>query len=324
MILAGIDIGTNAIRLLIADISATSHRSLCTARTMTRLGKDLDRTGVLSPEARERALAVLHEFSLLIDRYSVQHVVAVGTSALRKAANASAFVREVRERTGFDVSVVSGQEEARLTLLGVRRALSGGEGGTGDPLASALIIDSGGGSTEFIVTREGKVSSDTSLDLGAVYLTERFLKRAPPLPEDLKALRRSVRQDLAMWEAERLHPLGMNAASPAVLVGTAGTITTLAAMAQELPQYDPDRINGYHLTSRSLNGIIEHLSRTSLAERRNMPGLEEGREDIILAGAVIAQEIMEYCAKAEVLVSDWGLREGIVLDLLERRGGALQ
>jgi exopolyphosphatase/guanosine-5'-triphosphate,3'-diphosphate pyrophosphatase len=211
--------------------------------------------------------------------------------------------------------VISGQEEARLTLLGVRRALSAGLQGTNDPLADALAVDIGGGSTECIVTKEGTVVSDASLDLGAVYLTERFLKHAPPPAEDLRELRRSIGTVLDAWEAEHLRPLGLTAASQDALAGTAGTVTTLAAMAQKLTRYVPERINGYHLTRPALDGIVEELSRATVEERRNMPGLERGREDIILAGAVIAQEIMERCGRAEMLVSDWGLREGIVFDL---------
>jgi exopolyphosphatase/guanosine-5'-triphosphate,3'-diphosphate pyrophosphatase len=179
MILAGIDIGTNTIRMLVADTSETTHRELYSGRTITRLGQELDRTGMLAPEAQERSLKAIEAFSLVFKRYSVDHISAVGTSALRNAANAAEFITAVRNRTGIEVAVITGDDEARLTLLGVRRALSGGKKGEEDPLASALVIDIGGGSTELIATVQGKVETMMSIPLGAVYLTERFLKNDP-------------------------------------------------------------------------------------------------------------------------------------------------
>ena len=315
MILAGIDIGTNATRLLIAEISRNSLRILHAARTITRLGQAIDRSGMLSREAQDRTLRALAEFSAEIKRYPVERAHVVGTSALRKAANAAAFVGEVRERTGFVLTIISGSDEARLTLEGVRQALSTGMDTGIDLLASALVVDIGGGSTELMVTKGGEVVSDASLDLGAVYATERFLRHDPPLPGELAELRRSVGQELDIWEQEQLAPCDLRARDPHVLAGTAGTVTTLAAMAQKLVHYTMDRINGYRLARDTLDGIVGELSRTPIAGRRNMPGLEQGREDIILAGAVIAQEIMARSRCFELIVSDWGLREGLVLDL---------
>lgn len=317
MILAGIDIGTNAIRLLITETTETSHRTLYAARTITRLGQGLDRTGVLAPEAQQRSLEVLQAFRSSIERFSVQAYRVVGTSALRRAANAGDFLREVKARTGFDLEVISGLEEARLTLLGVRRALSHGRAGTEDPLDSSLVIDIGGGSTELIMTSSGAVLAETSLDLGAVYFTERFLRHDPPLREELDRLADTVRKAVMDWDAASLLPLGRRASSVQVLAGTAGTVTTLAAMAQKLTRYHPDLINGYRLSREALDSIIAFLAATPASGRRNVPGLERGREDIILAGAVIAREIMSLCRQDALLVSDWGLREGIVFALYE-------
>jgi exopolyphosphatase/guanosine-5'-triphosphate,3'-diphosphate pyrophosphatase len=321
MILAGIDIGTNAIRLLVADIGESSLHALHAARTVTRLGEGLDRSGILSEASQARALGVLCGFRDVIRRFGPARTVAVGTSALRQASNAGTFIAMVKERCGIDLTVISGVEEARLTLSGVRRALAR-RAETRDPLADSVVTDIGGGSTELIVTRQGKAADEASCPLGAVLLTERYLKHDPPLAAELGELRCDVRQELNAWERDRLRPLGLTAAGIGILAGTAGTVTTLAGMDLGLTAHDPDRINGHRLMRSSLDGIVRELGSRSSIERRNLPGLERGREDIILAGAIIAQELMERCGAEEMLVSDWGLREGLLFDRYEMERGA--
>jgi exopolyphosphatase/guanosine-5'-triphosphate,3'-diphosphate pyrophosphatase len=318
MILAGIDIGTNTIRLLVAETSDTSHQELHSGRTITRLGQGLDRTGVLAQDAQERSLRALEEFAAVLGRHAVVRTSVVGTSALRNARNASSFIAAVKQRTGLEIAVISGQDEAMLTLAGVRRALSQGKGKDDDPLASAIVVDIGGGSTELIVTRHGGTASMESLPMGAVYLTERFVQHDPPAADELDSLRGAVRYELGRWEQRTVKSAGMDLASLLTCAGTAGTITTLAAVAQGLREYDPDRINGYVLSKASLDKMVIMLSATGLDARKTIPGLEAGREDIILAGAIVVQEIMERCNAPQLLVSDWGLREGIVFDLYEK------
>jgi len=315
MILAGIDIGTNSIRLLIAEIRSGAFREIYSARRTTRLGKDLDCTGRLSPDAMERSFSVLSEFSVHIRNFPACQTSAIGTSALRNASNAHEFIAEVRRRTGIDVSVISGEEEARLTLLGVRSALQISENRGGYPPASTLVIDIGGGSTEFIVTNDRNETFVQSLPLGAVYLAERCITTDPPALNELAALRQVIRTELD--RAEKSGPALPHGPGkrPDRFIGTAGTITTLAAMDQGMVVYDPARINGSILTRVALDRIVETLVSSTLLERRTMAGLEPGREDIILPGAVIMQEIMERYAYPEMLISDWGLREGIVADL---------
>ncbi len=312
MILAGIDIGTNTLRLLIAELGPASYREIGSDRRITRLGQDLDRTGVLSRDARERSIKALADFSERIHQYAARQVDAVGTSALRKASNSREFITEVKQRTGLDIRVIPGEAEARLTLLGVSRALRSTSSGEKGPLSSALVIDIGGGSTEIIITHPGGEPSAMSLPLGAVYLTERFIRHDPPSEEELERLRRSVRKALER-QGVLLRP------GPAcVFVGTAGTITTLAAMDMNLAVYDPDRINRSILTRSAVDGMVRTLGKSTLKERRDLPGLERGREDIILAGAIVTQEIMERFGFSTILVSDWGLREGIVFNLYDK------
>jgi exopolyphosphatase/guanosine-5'-triphosphate,3'-diphosphate pyrophosphatase len=312
MILAGIDIGTNTLRLLIAEIGPALYREIGSDRRITRLGQDLDRTGELSREARERSIKTLADFSVSIKKHAARQVDAVGTSALRKASNSREFITEVKQRTGLDIRVIPGEDEARLTLLGVSQALRNTSASEKSPLSSALVIDIGGGSTEVIITRPGRETIAASLPLGAVYLTERFLHHDPPSGEELERLRQSVREALEQ-EGDLLRP------GPAcVFAGTAGTITTLAAMDQKLSVYDPDRINRSMLTRSAVDGMVRLLSKNSLKERGDIPGLEHGREDIILAGAIVTREIMERFGFSEMLVSEWGLREGIMFDLYDK------
>lgn len=318
MILAGIDIGTNTLRLLVADIDDDGHRWLHSGRVITRLGQDLYQSGVLSDEAQERSLRALQEFSKVISAYPGSRTSVIGTSALRNARNTAAFITAAKEQVGFDISVISGDEEARLTLQGVRRVLSRGARPERDPLRSALVVDVGGGSTELIITHQGRPDSVVSLPLGAVYLTERFVRSDPPLREELAALHQEIMLHLDAWEIDLRRMRTTRPDQTLVVAGTAGTITTLASMTLGLTEYDPDKINGFPLSRSSLDSMIERLAGASLAERKLIAGLEPGREDIILAGAMVAGEVLARSGKEEMFVSDWGLREGIVFDLYER------
>ncbi len=310
MILAGIDIGTNTLRLLIAETGPDSYREISSDRRITRLGQHLDRTGALSPKARERSISVLADFSEHIRQHAVHRVAAFGTSALRNASNSGEFIAEIKKRTGLDIRVIPGEEEARLTMLGVARALRGERGN--DPLSSVLVIDIGGGSTEIITQHPNGQITEASLPLGAVYLTERFIAHDPPTGSELGRLRKAAGLELDKHR-EVLKPYPNR-----VLAGTAGTITTLAAMDLRLAKYDPDAINRHRLTRDAIDAMVRKLGLSTLRERRTIPGLEHGREDIILAGAIIAQEIMARAGAPMMLVSDWGLREGIVFDLYEQ------
>jgi exopolyphosphatase / guanosine-5'-triphosphate,3'-diphosphate pyrophosphatase len=312
MILAGIDIGTNTLRLLVAETGPDSFHEIYADRKITRLGQDLDQRGTLTREAEERSLEVLKDFAANIRRHAALHTAVIGTSALRNASNAATFIEEIKKETGLDIRVISGEEEARLTLIGVSRTLKGSGGLQGDALESALVIDIGGGSTEITMTHPAREATMVSLPLGAVYLTDRYIKNDPPKPAEIALLKREVRDKLEQCNS-------MMISGPAkALVGTAGTITALAAMDLRLAEYDPGKINGHVLARETVGTIVQQLSVSTLKERRFLPGLETGREDIILAGAVVTEEIMERFGFSTMLVSDWGLREGIVLDLFER------
>lgn len=313
MILAGIDIGTNTLRLLVAETGRDSFHELCSDRRITRLGQDLDRTGHISRESADRSLAALIDFNKHIRHHAAVKTAAVGTSALRNASNAAGFIGEVYQRTGIDLTVISGAEEARLSLLGVAQALrEPGIPGATDPLECAVVIDIGGGSTEIIRTRAGYTPVIASLPLGAVYLTERFIRHDPPTAAEQERLRRLVRNELEHYSSL------LRTEKPGMLVGTAGTVTALASLDLGLAAYDPHKINRHGMSRDVIDRIVRELSTRTLSERRAMPGLDRGREDIILAGSMILQEIMDASGQRRILASDWGLREGIVMDLYQK------
>jgi exopolyphosphatase / guanosine-5'-triphosphate,3'-diphosphate pyrophosphatase len=313
VILAGIDIGTNTLRLLIAETVRGRFREIYSDRRITRLGQDLDRSGTIDPAAADRSVQVLSDFADAIRRHGARNTAAIGTSALRNASNTGAFLATVKDKTGLDIRVISGEEEAHLTLLGVRYSLfrNGGTVRGASPVASC-VIDVGGGSTEVIISQGRGDPVIASLPLGAVYLTDRFLKHDPPSRDDLVLVRALVRDELD----SRLGDL--RSAPSGQFIGTAGTVTTLASIKLGLETYDPVRINGCTLARDDIDDMIRTLSRLTRAERKAVRGLEPGREDIIIAGAVITREIMARFHRISMLVSDGGLREGIVLDLFER------
>jgi exopolyphosphatase/guanosine-5'-triphosphate,3'-diphosphate pyrophosphatase len=267
---------------------------------------------MLTREAEERSLKALGDFAEKIRRHAALHTAVIGTSALRNASNAAPFIEEVKKKTGLVIKVITGEEEARLTFAGVVQALKGSGGQHTDALDSAFIMDIGGGSTEIIVTHPAEETTIASLPLGAVYLTDRYLKNDPPTPAETALLRRAVKDILEE------HDEVMKPGPGKAFIGTAGTITTLAAMDMRLAKYDPDKINGHILSRETVSAIVRKLTASTLKERRSIPGLEAGREDIILAGAIVAQEVMKRFGFTTMVVSDWGLREGIVLDLYEK------
>jgi len=301
-VMAGIDIGSNTLRLLIAKLDSPNGLiELDSDLRITRLGEGLHREGVLSSSAMARTVSVLKEFKEKISGYEVDDLIVIGTSAAREAKNREEFLGRVKEETGFAVELISGIEEARRTFLGVLV-------GVGPIRPRMVVMDIGGGSTEFIIGEHGKPSQIMTTDLGVVTLTERYLTTDPVSAQDFDALQAAIEN--------RLKPIrgSLVAEKPFCLVGTAGTITTLAAMDQRLDRYDPCRVNRYPLKKSAVARMLrEFLSKTS-QERSRMPSLEKGRENIIVAGTAILMMTMDRLECNELLVSDYGLREGILLD----------
>ena len=308
--LAGVDIGTLTCRLLIADCSSDGPlKELRSECRILRLGEAVDQTKMLGMAAMDRVLQCLREWRLIIDSYRVDAFTAVATSAVRDAGNRQDFLDRVKREAGFDVEIITGEEEARRTMLGIRSGLPSG-------VRDVLALDIGGGSTEFILDRAGHEATVRSIDIGVVRLLERTLQHDPPTAEEIAQARVWVRRETTAVIA---HMVDCQAA---MFVGTAGTITALAAMAQQLPSYEPARIHNYRLRLSTIDELEETLVGLARAERVGLPGLEKNREDVIAAGAIILQTIMKTLDQDSVLVSDLGLREGLLIDLGMKRFGS--
>lgn len=305
-ILAGIDIGTLTCRLLIAELAPSGTlREVRSDRRILRLGQGVDRDRMLRGDAMARVAETLKEWCTLMEGYQLDASIAVATSAVRDAGNREEFVRLIHRQTGLEIQILSGEEEARRTILGIRSGLPAG-------VSDVLALDIGGGSTEFILDRPGRTPMMRSVDIGVVRLCERLLRHDPPTSEEIHQAREWVRAETVAAVGEMTLPVGLT------FVGTAGTITSLAAMAQQLPTYEPARIHNYRLART----VVEELESTLLArtksERVGLPGLEANREEVIAAGAIILRTVMETVRIPSLLVSDLGLREGVLLDLATR------
>ena len=306
MLLAGIDIGTLTCRLLIGRVSEEGRLTEVYAdRRILRLGEGVDRDRLLRPAAMARVIETLRDWRSVMTKHRVDGHLAVATSAVRDARNREEFLGRVKQEVGFDVEVISGEEEARRTMLGIRSGLPAG-------VSDILGLDIGGGSTEFIRDRPGRAPVIRSIDIGVVRLTERLLTQDPPAADEIQAARELIRKETE--QATR----AIGERDGVTLVGTAGSITTLAAMAQKLPVYEPARIHNYRLGLETIRELERELLGRTKAQRRGMPGLEAGREEVIVAGTLILRTVMETLGFTEGLVSDLGLREGVLLDLAAR------
>jgi len=306
MLLAGIDIGTLTCRLLVAHVELPHvFREMDADRRILRLGEGVDRQKRLSEEAMERVMVVLKDWKGKLAAYPLDAMAIVATSAVRDAANRQVFIDRVSEAVGWQVEVLTGAEEARRTLLGI-------ECGLPKDVKEFLAVDIGGGSTEFIRVGSDQPPEDISLDLGVVRLIERALAQDPPTSQDLKAAEEEVERQLELAKRHFAKPW------PSTLVGTAGTITTLAAMDQRLERYDSAKVHNYVLTLETVRRLEKEIVSKTCEQRLAIPGLEPGREQVIVAGTLILRKTMEHFGYAQCLVSDFGLREGILVDLAQK------
>jgi exopolyphosphatase/guanosine-5'-triphosphate,3'-diphosphate pyrophosphatase len=272
--------------LLVADVEDGRVEEVARLSKITRLGEGVDERRKLLPLPVARVRNVLSDYRRELERLGAERVLTIGTSAVRDAENGEAFLGEIEWSYGFATRLVTGDEEARLTLRGVA---------TGRPLdEGTLVLDVGGGSTELTTTGER-----TSIDVGSVRLTERHLRSDPPAPGALAAAASEVRDLLPQLE-------------PTAAVGVAGTITTLAAL--ELGGYDPDRVHGFHLSRAAVEQQLERLASLPLAERRKLPGLEPERAPVIVGGAVIVSAVLDRYRLQGLEVSERDLLHGAALE----------
>jgi len=299
--IGAVDIGTNSVRLLVADVDEKER--LRTAHRMgeiARLGEGLDRTGLIDEAAATRTLDCLERFVHEAEYSGASRIRVAGTNAFRVAANGREVAGRFSERIGYPVEILTGEEEARLVFLAVLSGLS-------QPHGRSVVVDIGGGSTE-IIGGEGQNGLQViSLELGCVRLTERLVQSDPPTEGELATVRDQV---LAMF-ADKLASFELGGFERAIGVG--GTVTAFGALDLGLVKYDPSRIENHYLSRDRIVAIAKQLCTIPLSERRDLAGVSRGRADIIPAGAIILSEIVNRFAVDGVYVSTRGLRYGLVL-----------
>jgi exopolyphosphatase/guanosine-5'-triphosphate,3'-diphosphate pyrophosphatase len=310
MRVAVVDIGTNSTRLLIADVTDRSLTELDRRTIVTRLGEGVDATGALGDEPQQRVFTALESFAEAIEEHRCDARTAVMTSAVRDASNGAQFAATVRDRYGLEGRTLSGDQEANFTFLGASAAPAA------DSEQPLVVIDIGGGSTEFVIGRRGEVSFHVSTQVGVVRHTERHLHTDPPTREELDALASDAgpRFEEAVPAEQR--------ASVRSAIGVAGTATQCAAIDLALDPYDPDRVEGHLLTMETLQGLLDRLASVPLEERKSVRGLHPGRAPTIVAGVVILCEALRAFGLEETSVSERDILWGVAMDTAER-GGAV-
>jgi exopolyphosphatase/guanosine-5'-triphosphate,3'-diphosphate pyrophosphatase len=301
--IATIDLGSNTVRLLVADVDAGgAWRVLDQAQQVTRLGEGLARAGRLAEAPCARTAAVVVDYVVRAERLRPDDVRIVATSAVREAANGAAFAAALARATGRLVRIISGEDEARLTVRGALTGLA-------VPGGRVVTFDIGGGSTEFVAVRDGVVVAAVSLRLGVVELAERFPFPGPVEPARYQALEDEVAARLA-----RELPAPVVERPARLLVGTAGTVTTLAALDLGLASYDGGRVHGHRLTQAAVDRLGARLRALDVAGRAALPCLEPGRADLIVPGLAIVRATLARLGVDGLVVSDHGLREGLLAE----------
>ena len=306
MRVAVVDLGTNSTRLLVADVQPDGAMTeLERHSTVTRLGQGVDASGALAPEAMQRVFDTLGRYRAIVDEHGATETTGVLTSAVRDAANGAEFTARVRDDFGFDARTLSGDQEAQLSFLGATSARDP------DAPSPVVVIDIGGGSTEFVVGERGEVVFFVSTQAGSVRQGERFLSTDPPAPDELAALAEEVRDIFGRGAP------GDVRASVTAGVAVAGTATQLAAIDQALEPYDSTRVHGYRLDRAACERMLAQLAQLPEAQRREVPGLDPARAPTIVAGAILMLEAMRAFDLGVVEVSEHDILRGAAL----RRAG---
>ncbi len=293
MTVAAIDIGSNSVRLLVVGQDGEEQAR---ETVVTALGTDLERTGSFDAAAYDATIEVLARYAATIVSLGADEVRAVATSASRDARNGAALMADIGRILGDEPTIIDGAREAQLSFAGATTGL--------DAEGTKLVIDVGGGSTEF-VHGDHAPSYAVSVDMGSVRLTDRCFDRRPPSLEDLDRAHAAARASFASVTA---------CDDPGMAIGVAGTFTSLAAIALRLDAYDREAVHGSTLTLATVESLVSWLSGLSVAETALIPSLDPARARVILAGAIIVQRAMAHCGLDEVVVSDRGLLDGLILE----------
>ncbi len=294
---AAVDLGTNSTRLLVADVEGEQLHEVTRLLTITRLGEGVDKRRRLLPVPITRVRACLTGYRRELERHGATRTLAIATSAVRDAENGEAFLGEIEWSYGFSTRLLDGTEEAAMMLRGVTAGRP--------PVEDTLLVDIGGGSTELVVTSDGAaLSVSTSLDVGCVRLTERFLGSDPPTQPELASAAAFVRSLLPRYEARSA-------------IGVAGTVTTLATLDLGLDEYDSARSHGHRISRDAVERELANLAGMTFAERLEVPAIEPGRAAVIVGGLVILREVLAACGLEEIEVSERDILHGAALAAAE-------
>jgi exopolyphosphatase/guanosine-5'-triphosphate,3'-diphosphate pyrophosphatase len=310
MILTSIDIGTNSIRLLISEVKDSNLFDIVRKVKITRLGEGMGETGLISKEAMNRTLNVLKEYKEVIDKYKISNYHAVGTSALRYCKNSNKFIERVKEETDLDVEIISGEKEAYFSFLGSTYQFM--------DKRTILIIDIGGGSTELVLRKEGKIRLSHSLPVGCIRLTEKYLLSDPPTNKQIKNsflfLEPILMNSLNMISKKSFEKISNFKIQQ--IIGLGGTISAIASIKLGLKKYDFNKLHLFNLKLNEIENIFKELSEITLKERRRVIGLEKERTDTILGGTIILLALLKFLKIDEIIVSQRDMLDGIILSLI--------
>jgi exopolyphosphatase/guanosine-5'-triphosphate,3'-diphosphate pyrophosphatase len=293
---AAVDLGTNSTRLLVADVDGEHLEEVVRRLTITRLGEGVDERRRLLPVPIARVRNCLATYRQELEQLGAARTLAIATSAVRDAENGEAFLGEIEWSYGFTTRLLEGDEEAALMYRGVTAGRP--------PLEDTLIVDIGGGSTELVLGANGGPGASTSLDIGCVRLTERFLRSDPPADTELEAAARHVRALLPPYETRRV-------------IGVAGTVTTLAALDLGLDVHDPERTHGHRISRDAVERELGRLAAMPLSERLEVPGIEPGRAPVIVAGLLVLREVLDAYDLDEIEASERDILHGAALAAAE-------
>jgi exopolyphosphatase/guanosine-5'-triphosphate,3'-diphosphate pyrophosphatase len=304
MKLGALDVGTNTVLMLVVDCADGGQpKTLAELTRITRLGRGVDRTGHLDPGSAARTLEAITEFAARARELGAERIVTAATSALRDAHDGAAFIARVKDEAGIELEIISGEVEAQLSYLASVRGLNL------DLSTDLLIIDIGGGSTELIAASAGTPLKLVSLEIGSVRLTERFIRHDPPSADENREMERAVDEMLGSldWQFR-----------PTLAVGIAGTVTTLGAIALNLEHYDHAAVHGAQLERCRVLEVLERLRALNLEQRKALPAMLPERADVIIAGVTILDRLLAHFAVERLVVSDQGVRWGLIWRELER------
>lgn len=299
-----IDVGSKSVKFFLGELAEDKTiKTIIDTNDIAGLGEGMEESGNIQPEPMARNVAAVANFAKIAKENGADQIVSVGTAALRKAGNSAEFVAKVKEACGVEVKIIPGEEEARLSYLAILSGL---------PIekdADLIIFDTGGGSTEFIFGKGTTLVKRFSVPLGSTRITEHYLKSDPVTAEEVKAAIAQIDKEFAEAGVE---------GRPSQLVGMGGTVTSMGAVKHKMVKYDPSVIQGSRLTKADIKEQIEEYSKRTIEQRRELPGLQPKRADVILAGACILDVITERLGADGLTISDRGLRHGLAFDLFQK------